>query len=338
MPYRIEKVTMFCYGEKERWYTKLVPSGMLPALQLDGRLITESDVVLSELEKAFGPLHRSMGDKQVVALRRLERALFSAWCAWLCYPSSGAAEEDHNMRSFEAVVSHVEQALSSTAGDFFLPEFSTADVIFTPYIERMNASLYYYKGYVLRDPAQRPRISAWFDAMETRPSYLGTQSDFHTHVHDLPPQMGGCYESAAIAAQPECKERIDCGPWSAGPLREETSASPPPTAKLEAIARTIKHRANIVRANPADAATADEALRAALTFLTDPAQPVTCPRGSDSSLRYIRDRINVPRDMSIHAAAMMRHALETVAATAGASQGPPIPFKHRRDQDPQAFL
>ena len=242
------------------------------------------------------------------------------------------------MRSFEAVVSHVEQALSSTAGDFFLSEFSSADVIFTPYIERMNASLYYYKGYVLRDPAQRPRISAWFDAMETRPSYLGTQSDFHTHVHDLPPQMGGCYESAAIAAQPECKERIDCGPWSAGPLREETSASPPPTAKLEAIARTIKHRANIVRANPADAATADEALRAALTFLTDPAQPVTCPRGSDSSLRYIRDRINVPRDMSIHAAAMMRHALETVAATAGARQGPPIPFKHRRDQDPQAFL
>ena len=108
------------------------------------------------------------------------------------------------------------QALSSTAGDFFLSEFSTADVIFTPYIERMNASLYYYKGYVLRDPAQRPRISAWFDAMETRPTYLGTQSDFHTHVHDLPPQMGGCYESAAIAAQPECKERIDCGPWSAG--------------------------------------------------------------------------------------------------------------------------
>ena len=67
-------------------------------------------------------------------------------------------------------------------------------------------------------------------------------------------------------------------------------------------------------------------------------QPVTCPRGADSSLRYIRDRINVPRDMSIHAAAMMRHALETVAATAGARQGPPIPFKHRRDQDPQAFL
>jgi glutathione S-transferase len=31
--------------------------------------------------------------------------------------------------------------------------------------------------------------------MESRPTYRGTQSDFHTHVHDLPPQMGGCYQN-----------------------------------------------------------------------------------------------------------------------------------------------
>ena len=29
---------MFCYGEKESWYTKKVPTGMLPAVELDGRL------------------------------------------------------------------------------------------------------------------------------------------------------------------------------------------------------------------------------------------------------------------------------------------------------------
>jgi hypothetical protein len=28
-----------------------------------------------------------------------------------------------------------------------------------------------------------------FDAMESRETYRGTQSDFHTHVHDLPPQV-----------------------------------------------------------------------------------------------------------------------------------------------------
>ncbi len=27
--------------------------------------------------------------------------------------------------------------------------------------------------------------------METRETYLGLKSDFYTHVHDLPPQLGG---------------------------------------------------------------------------------------------------------------------------------------------------
>jgi glutathione S-transferase len=56
IPYRIEKVTMFCYGEKEAWYKRKVPSGMLPALELDGRMITESDDILMALERTFGPL------------------------------------------------------------------------------------------------------------------------------------------------------------------------------------------------------------------------------------------------------------------------------------------
>ena len=36
--------------------------------------------------------------------------------------------------------------------------------------------------------------------------YIGTQSDFHTHVNDLPPQMGGCYESGDDY-QLQCKTR-----------------------------------------------------------------------------------------------------------------------------------
>ena len=33
IPYRIKKVTMRCYGDKERWYLEKVPSGMLPAIE-----------------------------------------------------------------------------------------------------------------------------------------------------------------------------------------------------------------------------------------------------------------------------------------------------------------
>jgi glutathione S-transferase len=62
------------------------------------------------------------------------------------------------------------------------------------------------------------------------------------------------------------------------------------------------------------------------------------PPGSDVALRYLRDRISVPRDMSIYAAKYLREALEATAALAGDRQGPPIPTKHRRDQDPANFL
>ncbi|HEY9738054.1 MAG TPA: glutathione S-transferase family protein, partial [Trichocoleus sp.] len=179
IPYRIEKVTMFCYGQKEGWYKRKVPSGMLPALELDGRLITESDEILLALEQAFGPLTLGMTDPRVVPLRQLERLLFRAWCTWLCYPTRSAREDQHHRDLFVEVVARVEEALGRTSGPYFLEEFSTADVIFTPYVERMSASLYYYKGYSLRE--ENPRLLAWFDAMETRSTYRGTQSDFHTH-------------------------------------------------------------------------------------------------------------------------------------------------------------
>ncbi len=169
IPYRIKKVTMFCYGTKESWYKRKVPSGMLPALELDGRMITESDDILMALEQVFGPLVFGMNDSKVMPLRQLERLLFRAWCGWLCYPTRSQRQDQRNKEQFIGVMGKVEEALSRTPSPYFLEEFSTADVVFTPYVERMNASLYYYKGYSMRE--ENPGFSAWFDAMESRPTY-----------------------------------------------------------------------------------------------------------------------------------------------------------------------
>ncbi|WP_431193500.1 glutathione S-transferase family protein [Trichocoleus desertorum] len=330
IPYRIEKVTMFCYGEKESWYKRKVPSGMLPAIELDGRLITESDDILIALEQVFSPLGLSMKDPTVMPLRQLERLLFRAWCTWLCYPTGSARQEQRNREQFTGVVDKVEFALGSTPGPYFLEEFGTADVIFTPYVERMNASLYYYKGYSLREA--NPRLGNWFVAMESRPTYCGTQSDFHTHVHDLPPQMGGCWENG----EPQMlrnKAQVDQGPWFGLP---DVAYPEPETSRAEALHRVIKHRANIIRVNPADDKLFDEALRCALTYMMTN-QTCLPPSGSDLALRYLRDRINAPRDMSIYAAKQLRTALETTAALVGDRQSPPLPVKHRRDQDPANF-
>lgn len=331
IPYRIDKVTMFCYGEKESWYKRKVPSGMLPAIELDGRIITESDDILIALERVYGPLGLGMENPAVIPMRRLERLLFRAWCSWLCYPASSAKVEQHNRNQFISVVAQVEAALASTPGPYFLDEFGTADVIFTPYVERMNASLYYYKGYSMRE--ENPRFADWFAAMETRPTYRGTQSDFHTHVHDLPPQMGGCYENG----EPQMlvnKARVDNGPWAGLP---DVMYPEPETSRAEALHRVIKHQRNIVRVNPADDNLFDEALRCALTLMMT-GEVCTPPAGSDAALRYLRDRVNVPRDMSIYAAKRLREALEETAALVGDGQGSPILLKHRRDQDPANFV
>ncbi|MGF1461170.1 MAG: glutathione S-transferase family protein [Leptolyngbyaceae cyanobacterium] len=330
IPYRIEKITMFCYGKKEDWYKRKVPSGMLPALELDGQLVTESDDILAALEQAFGSLAYGLQDTQVMPLRRLERLLFRAWCAWLCYPARSPREEDSHRAQFLQAVAEVESALSHTPGPFFLSDFSTADVVFTPYVERMNASLYYYKGYSLRE--ENPGLSAWFDGLESRVTYRGTQSDFHTHVHDLPPQMGGCYSNQTPEANRN-QQRVDHGPWFGLP---DATYPEPATARAEALQRVITHRANIIRVNPLQDSVIDEALRCALTTMMTGAvcQP---PAGADKGLRYLRDRINVPRDMSIYAAKHLRTALEQTAAQVGPQQGPEIPIRHRRDQDPREF-
>jgi glutathione S-transferase len=190
------------------------------------------------------------------------------------------------------------------------------------------------QGFDVKDRAARPNVARWFDALESRPTYRGTQSDYHTHCHDLPPQMGGCYASGTHI-QKECAKLVDQGPWVGLP---DTALAEPPTAQSEAIHRVVKHKDAIVRANPCGPPElVEEALRCVLTRLAT-GERVVPPSGSDVALRYVRDRVNVPRDMSVWAARRLREALEETAAMAGAHAGPPIPFEHRRDQDPRAFV
>lgn len=340
IPYRIRKVTMFCYGEKELWYRQLVPSGMLPALDLDGERITESDRILEALERAFGPLVAGMGHPRVLPLRQLERNLFRSWCQWLCQPQPSPAAEQEARLQFQRMAARLEQALEEGPGPFLLEELSTADLVFVPYVERMNASLAYYKGFLLRQ--EHPAIDRWFTGLEQRSTYLGTQSDFHTHAHDLPPQMGGCYANGS-AAQQALAARIDRGPWplsDASGADPETSAPEPGDAAAVALGRMLRHRAPLQQ-RPALAGPAmDQALRCALSHLVR-GTPYPPPAGTAVGLRTLRDRISVPRDMPLHAARRLRTSLETTAALDPrdpSAQPDSLPFHHRRDQDPQPFL
>ena len=339
IPYRIRKVTMRCYGPKEPWFTELVPSGMLPALELDGRLITESDRILESLERSFGPVGASMADHRVRRLRDLERQLFRAWCIWLCTPGLGERQERQARHQFQRVAKQMEQALASGGGRWLDPDApdgpipGTADLVFIPYVERMNASLAYFKGFALR--REHPLIDRWLTALEQLDTYRGTQSDVHTHAHDLPPQMGGCWADGSQAQQ-RMALAVDTGAGLDELERRWNSSGETVSARARAMERVLRHRNTLLARNPLGDHF-DQPLRAALTAMILE-QPVTPERGSASALRYLRDRISVPRDMPLESARLLRQALESTAAEDGDQHPVALPFEHRFDQDPRPFL
>ena len=334
IPYRIRKVTMRCYGDKEPWFLHLVPSGMLPALDLDGRLITESDDILLQLEEIFGPLGQPMDNPEVRSHRQLERLLFRAWCLWLCTPGLSQKDDRRAMEQFRRIARQFEQALQESPGPFLDPAApGTADLVFVPYVERMNASLAYYKGYRLRH--EHPAIDAWFQALEQLATYRGTQSDHHTHAHDLPPQMGGCWSNNSDAARAMAAQ-IDLGDGLADDEARWGSDHSIHAAAI-ALGRVLRHREPLLQRNPLGRAGFDQPLRCALTNLMGQGTPYP-NRGSAVALRYLRDRISVPRDMPLPAARLLRQALERTAAMDGADQPAPLPIRDRFDQDPSPFV
>ena len=384
IPYRIKKINMRCYGKKTREYNRLVPSGMLPALMLDGNLLTESDTIMQAIERSF-PDHRSLipkdTDLQALGQKmlRLERYLFSTWCGWLCRGTRG---EVQNKARFVEALDEVDRALTMLPGPFFLGEdVMLVDCVFLPFVERMSASLLYYKGLRIKgDGSAWPNINRWFDAFESRDTYKGIRSDFHTHSHDLPPQLGGCYANGT-AEQVQASVALDS--WSL-PLEALTERSLEPVSKSfvempkldrqEAAIAIVRHKDSLIqsatigpsngRKIAVDEASLDEALRVIATVMLD--DEVSLYSGVDLliqvaqsshvgseecgqkrregvalSLRHIRDRINVPRDMGFPAARQLRAHLDCLANILDPEQRAdpePISEEHRYDQDPARFF
>ncbi len=340
IPYQIKKATMRCYGEKEDWYLKKVPSGIFPAIELDKEVITESDQILTRLEKAFGPLGAPLEEPETINLRHLERKLFRAWCIWLCNPSLNKWQSKKRESQFKQIAEELDNRLSKQ-NSLWIDPVSTnstnscpgsADIIFIPYLERMNASLSYYKGFRIRK--EFPNIDKWFSSLEGTSEYRGTQGDFHTHAHDLPPQMGGCWKDP-IPNQEKIENRINLG---IGLGKDETTYQPSSIESPAAIAlgRVLKHREVIKHVNPLQSELFDQPLRAALSRMISHKECIP-NKGTAVGLRYLKDRISVPRDMPLLSARELRQALEYTANLDSNKQGPPISKNNRFDQNPIYF-
>ncbi|CAM9246881.1 unnamed protein product [Ascophyllum nodosum] len=343
IPYKVEKVPMRCYGDKPSWFRQISPSGAVPVAQIDGRIISESNVIMQVLEATF-PENKPLlptGDSPLAArvdpLLRLEREIFSAWFRWLT--SSGA-----NSASFVAAADKVNEALGDGGGPYFLgKDLSFVDLMYTPFLERMSASLPYYKGLRVRGNPRWPFIDRWFDAMDTREVYRGAKSDYYTHCHDLPPQIGGCRVEAEGVP---FKDEIDGkdGSWhlplsSNGGLEPVgTEYYPEDLARRLAAAKLIGNRKAVVpfalrgvgfpgvpgygaelsdpnaKPNEAFKAPVDAALRHVAHALLQGHEAARDEGVSQQNpveqvqlcLEYLRDRVGVPRDLPFAAARQLR--------------------------------
>lgn len=342
IPYEVIKNPLSCYGDKTPEFFQVSPSGSLPVARINGRIVSESNVIMNVLESEFPsykPLLPPEGSKErarVPELLRLERRVFSSWFGWLTSRASGggaAAEMDRLLQEIEA-------ALKASGGPYFCgTELSLVDVMFAPFLERMAASLPYFKGFQSRC-SKYPLLLAWYEAMDGREAYAGIKSDYYTHVHDLPPQIGECHFSPA--SEP-FRAEIDGGSWDvsmdASRCLEPMLPADANEAKRDAARQLLDNHDAIVkfacrgagstgvpkvRAPLADpraqpdlslVPAVDWALRTIIMSMlsSDPSSATLAswPEGVPQAevgrcLEYLRDRVGVPRDMTVHGARQLR--------------------------------
>ena len=102
------------------------------------------------------------------------------------------------MKGFLECLQKVDQQLLKENGPWFFGQHdhpTMMDFIYVSHVERMLASVAYWKGLNLRDPRWNlPGLNRWLQAFEQREAYLAFKSDYYTHIKDIPPQYGPGYD------------------------------------------------------------------------------------------------------------------------------------------------
>ena len=104
-----------------------------------------------------------------------------------------------------------------------------------------------------------------------------------------------------------------------------------------ALKRVIKHKNNLLKVNPYNKESFEESLRSALTHMIT-GEVIMPKKPSGISLRYLKNRISVPRDMPIISARLLRQSLNKIELLSNMSEEDKIPIMHRYDQDPRNFI
>jgi len=145
--------------------------------------------------------------------------------------------------------------------------------------------------------------------------------------------MGGCFKESN-EQQITFSKLIDAGE-GLGNYEFNKNYDSKYFAKI-ALKRVIKHKDNLIKVNPYNKESFEESLRSALTHMVT--GEVLIPKKlSGISLRYLKNRISVPRDMPIISARLLRQSLNKIESISNINEIDKIPFRDRYDQDPKNF-
>eukprot|EP00472_Partenskyella_glossopodia_P010311 CAMPEP_0197516624 /NCGR_PEP_ID=MMETSP1318-20131121/1501_1 /TAXON_ID=552666 /ORGANISM="Partenskyella glossopodia, Strain RCC365" /LENGTH=548 /DNA_ID=CAMNT_0043065497 /DNA_START=281 /DNA_END=1927 /DNA_ORIENTATION=+ len=389
IPYRVKHINMRSYGPKPDWFLNMVPGGLLPAIELDGKVYTDSVAIMQLLDQTYSDYGTRMippgKEARIERLYKLERKLFGAWCEFLFAPSSmypiGMWLPDGRKKALEELFAKVDEELGRMWKKNKSPWFqggdgpSLIDLQFISHIERMEASLIYWKGMRIRD-REWENLERWLCAFDERESYQATKSDFYTHVMNIPPQYGEAFPdtendnvrdavafigggswnlpksyASGLRSAPRSRKHMEGTSWSIPtPNTDLNSWEPirPPfavtdeEARHEAAYEMASNHDNIVQF--ACRAMGAKGSKQYSAILTDPhassnlaykddvdmllrmttqgllrgmlpqfdAGSISDERryGLSKCLRYVRDRVGVPRDMGFPAAQRLRAHLD----------------------------
>ncbi|GMH82991.1 hypothetical protein TrVE_jg9801 [Triparma verrucosa] len=360
--YKVVKVNMRCYGSKPAEFTRLQPNGNIPVAVIDGTVYRQSNDIMFALEKEFPDkvvmgLGEEDGERGTMLLR-LERELFRKWMYYL----TGSRDKERYRAEFLDVFKRVDDELgvNKSGRGFMLGDRVTiVDMMYAPFLERIVASMAYFKGLTTLRSDEFSNVKRWFEAMERLPSYRLTKSDFYTHCWDLPPQLGGCVyeygedegrgEEITRAIDGDEGWRLPLSPDNGGVEKDwswisEDEAKREAAERLsynhDAVAEFAARGAGKAGFPPVSAPLADpnanfdegivQAVDAALALscykllgggkMVDELEAAIAKvleKQADAerfraSLAYLRDRVGVPRDMSLPAARWTRATINEI--------------------------
>ncbi|MEH1796360.1 MULTISPECIES: glutathione S-transferase family protein [unclassified Nostoc] len=314
---------------KPKWYIDLVPTTLVPAAKIEGKLVYESKEILLALEERFGPtLLPEDPQENAIARQWLEDAETNG-VRDIAYKFLRQAPEDpHELASlqvaFEAKLDELEQLLGKYSGPYFLSTFSVVDITYSPHLDRLAANLPVYRGYHLKGNPRYPLINAWFEALKQRPAYHRVKSDDTTNNLLLRRRWGVTPIGNPLPPDPATSQEIQFRAEAAERLTDNREV---------ALGDILKNSGVQALAVNGDTTAVKEAVDFHLRLLADylingngAALPWGRVGGKDNAdptvaaigaitLAYVRNRICAPRDMSAGAATAFRAAADKVLAS-----------------------